>query len=51
MIPVCVSAYGLNYIHEKNVTLNEMMRIQDIHKPHPSDHNMLTPGTIHGFNH
>ena len=46
VIPVRVSQNGLNYIHEKNITLKELMRIKDMCKNHPSDHHMLTPGTI-----
>ena len=45
-IPVCVSPNGLNYIHKKNITLKELMRIKDICKNHPSDHYMFTPGTM-----
>ena len=46
VIPVCISPNGLDYIHEKYITLKELMRIKDIYKNHPSDHYMLTPGTI-----
>ena len=46
VIPVCVSPNGLNYIHEKSKTLKELMRIKYICKNHPSDHYMLTSGTI-----
>ena len=38
MIPVYVSPNGLDYIHEKNITLKELMRIKDVCKNHPSDH-------------
>ena len=31
---------------KKNITLKKLMRIKDICKNHPSDHYMLTPGTI-----
>ena len=46
MIPVWVSPNGIDYIHEKNITLKELMRIKDVCKNHLSDHYMLTPGTI-----
>ena len=46
VIQVCVSPNGLNNIHKKNITLKELMRIKDTCKNHPSDHYMLTPGTI-----
>ena len=46
VIPVCVSPNGLDYIHEKNMTLKELIKIKDVCKNHPSDHCMLAPGTI-----
>ena len=46
-IPVGVSNTGMNYVSEKNITLNELMRIKDICRTHPSDHYMLTPSAIH----
>ena len=46
LIPFCVSPNGLYYIHEKDITLKELMRIKDVCKNHPSDHNMLTSRTI-----
>ena len=46
MIPACVSLNGLDYIHKTNVTLKELMRIQDMCKNRFSDHYMPTPGTI-----
>ena len=46
MILVCVSQNGLDYIHKKDITLKELMKIKDICKNHPSDHYMFTPGTI-----
>ena len=46
MIPVCVSPNGLDYIHEKNITLKELMKIKDVCKNHLSNHYILTPGTI-----
>ena len=45
-IPVGVSNAGLNYISEKSITLNELMRIKDVCRSHPSDHYMLTPSAI-----
>ena len=38
MIPACVSQNGRNYIHEKNITIKELMKIKDICKNHPSVH-------------
>ena len=46
VIPVCISPNGLNYIHKKDITLKELMRIKDVCRNHPSDHFMLTPRTI-----
>ena len=46
VIPVCVSPNGLNNIHEKDLTLKELMRIKDICQNHPSDYYILTPWTI-----
>ena len=46
MILVCVSPNGLDYIHENNITLNQLMRIKDVYKNHPSDDYLLTSGTI-----
>ena len=46
-IPICVSKTGMNYISEKSITLNELMRIKDVCQTHPSDHYMLTPSAIH----
>ena len=46
VIPVYVSPNDLDYIHEKNITLKELMRIKDVCKNHPSDHYMQTQGTI-----
>ena len=46
VIPVSVSPYCLNYFHKTNISLKELMRIKDVCKNHPSDHYMLTPGTI-----
>ena len=37
----------MNYVSEKSITLNELMRIKDICRSHPSDHYMLTPNAIH----
>ena len=37
----------MNYISEKSITLNELMRIKDVCRTHPSDHYMLTPSAIH----
>ena len=46
IIPVCVSANGLGYIHEKELTLKELMCILEIYKNHPLDHYNLTLGII-----
>ena len=46
VIPACVSPNGLDYIQEKNIALKELLRIKDVYKNHPSNHYMLTPGTI-----
>ena len=46
-IPVGVSNTGMNYVSEKSITLNELMRIKDICRSHPSHHYMLTPSAIH----
>ena len=46
-IPVGVSNTEMNYVSEKSITLNELMRIKDICRNHPSDHYMLTPSAIH----
>ena len=45
-IPVFVSNVGLNYISEKSITLNKLIRIKDVCCSHPSDHYMLTPSAI-----
>ena len=36
----------MNYVSEKSITLNELMRIEDICRRHPSDHYMSTPIAI-----
>ena len=46
MIPVCVSANGLDYIHKRNIALKNLTPINEICKNHPSDHYMITPETI-----
>ena len=50
-IPVGVSDIGMNYVSEKRITLEELMRIKDVCRIHPSDHYMLTPSAIlhHGI--
>ena len=45
-IPVGVSNNGMNYVSEKSIPLNELMRIKDIYRSHQSDHYMLTPSAI-----
>ena len=40
------SPNGLDYIHKTNITLKEHMRIKDLCKNHPSDHYILTTGTL-----
>ena len=37
---------GINYVAEKSITLNELMRIKDICKNHLSDHYMSTLSAI-----
>ena len=37
----------MNYVSEKSITLQELMRIKDICISHPSDHYTLTPNAIH----
>ena len=47
-IPGGVSNTGMNYVSEKkSITLEELMRIKDVCRSHPSDHYMLTPSAIH----
>ena len=46
MIPVCVSYNGFYNVNEKNITLKELMRINDICQNHLLDHYILTPRTI-----
>ena len=46
MILVCLSPNGLDYIHETNISLKELMQIKYVCKNHPSDPYTLTPGKI-----
>ena len=46
MIPVRVSANGLDYLLKNNITLKELIQMKEICKNLPSDHYMLTPGII-----
>ena len=46
MIQVCVSPNGLDFIHKINITLKKLIQIEDVCKNCPSDHHMLSPGTI-----
>ena len=44
MIQVCIPAKGLDSLHEKYITLKELMPIKEVRKNHPSGHYILTPG-------
>ena len=46
MIQVCIPAKGLDSLHEKYITLKELMPIKEFYKSCPSDHYILTPRTI-----
>ena len=45
-IPIIISPNGLEYVSDKNFTLRELDRIQEICKNHSADHYMLTPEAI-----
>ena len=37
----------MNYVSDKSITLNKLMRIKDLCRSYPSDHDILTPSAIH----
>ena len=48
-ILVGVSNTRMNYVSVKRITLNELMRLKDICRNHPSDHYIVTPSAIHNL--
>ena len=45
--PVGISNTGMNCVSDNSITLKELMRMKDISRSHPSDHDMLTPSALH----
>ena len=45
-ISIMISLLGLSYVSEKEITLKEIDRIQQVCKNHIADHYMLTPQAI-----